>query len=107
MTDDSLLGEKSAPRSSRRALGRGLDALLQTSAPGGLREVDVDRIEPNPNQPRQRFDAAALQELAASIKEHGVVQPLVVSSIGDDRFRLVVGERRWQAARLAGLSRVP
>lgn len=100
--------EVSAPRSrSRRALGRGLDALLSPASGAGLREVDVERIEPNPNQPRQRFERSALDELAASIREHGVVQPLVVAATGDDRYRLIVGERRWQAARLAGLRRVP
>jgi ParB family chromosome partitioning protein len=93
--------------SGRRALGRGLDALIP-SAPGiGGQEVEVGRIDPNPDQPRQRFDQAALEDLAASIKEHGVVQPLVVARSADDRFRLVVGERRWRAAQLAGLERVP
>lgn len=91
----------------RRALGRGLDALLPGAEQIGLREIDVDRIEPNPNQPRQRFEPKALEELASSIREHGVVQPLVVSAIGDDRYRLIVGERRWQAAKLAGQARVP
>lgn len=90
----------------RRALGRGLDALLPAEA-GALREVEVARIEPNPNQPRQRFERKALEDLAASIREHGVVQPLVVTAIGDDRYRIIVGERRWQAARLAEVPRVP
>jgi ParB family chromosome partitioning protein len=95
-------------KQGRRALGRGLDALLATRLEtGGLREIEIDRIEPNPNQPRQRFDRPALEELAASIRSHGLVQPVVVTGIGDDRFRLLVGERRWQAARLAGLERVP
>jgi ParB family chromosome partitioning protein len=92
---------------SRRALGRGLDALLPTTPETGLRQVDIDRIEPNPSQPRQRFDRQGLEELAESIKEHGIVQPLVVAAQGDDRFRIIVGERRWQAARLAGLEQVP
>jgi ParB family chromosome partitioning protein len=91
----------------RRALGRGLDALIPGAQAAGIREVDVDRIESNPNQPRQRFERKSLDDLAASIREHGVVQPLVVVAAGDDRFRLIVGERRWQAARLAGLQRVP
>jgi ParB family chromosome partitioning protein len=72
-----------------------------------VREVDVDRIEPNPNQPRQRFDPSAIEGLASSIREHGLVQPLVVTAIGDDRYRLIVGERRWRAAGVAGLIRVP
>jgi ParB family chromosome partitioning protein len=91
----------------RRALGRGLDALLSTADQSSLREVDIERIEPNPNQPRQRFEPEALEELAASIRAHGVVQPVVVAVAGDDRYRLIVGERRWQAAKLAGLQRLP
>jgi ParB family chromosome partitioning protein len=93
--------------SGRRALGRGLDALIPSAQGVGGQEVEVGRIDPNPDQPRQRFDQAALEDLAASIKEHGVVQPLVVARSADDRFRLVVGERRWRAAQLAGLERVP
>jgi ParB family chromosome partitioning protein len=91
----------------RRALGRGLDALIPAEAASGLREVAVDRIEPNPQQPRQRFERGALEDLAQSIRDHGIVQPLVVASIGDDRYRLIVGERRWQASKLAGLETVP
>jgi ParB family transcriptional regulator, chromosome partitioning protein len=91
----------------RRALGRGLDALLSTADQSSLREVDIERIEPNPNQPRQRFEPEALADLAASIRAHGVVQPVVVAVAGDDRYRLIVGERRWQAAKLAGLQRLP
>ena len=100
---------KSGPKKAtgRRALGRGLDALLPASSQSGLQEVDVDRIEPNPNQPRQRVERKALEDLAGSVREHGVLQPLVVASAGDDRYRLIVGERRWQAAKLAGLQRVP
>lgn len=92
---------------SRRALGRGLDALLPQAPETGLKEIEVERIEPNPDQPRQRFDQVALEELAGSIREHGLVQPLVVARIGEDRYRIVVGERRWRAAQLAGLQRVP
>jgi len=91
----------------RRALGRGLDSLLPRHEEHGVRDVAIDRIEAGTGQPRQRFDEQALQELAASIREHGVVQPLVVSVAGDDRYRIVVGERRWRASRLAGLERVP
>lgn len=103
MTEDGGSGRGKG----RRALGRGLDALLPSTVHASLREVDVDRIEANPRQPRQRFTHEALDELATSIREHGVVQPLVVSAVGDDRYRLIVGERRWRAARLAGLERVP
>jgi len=95
------------PGKGRRALGRGLDALLSTADQSSPREVDIERIEPNPNQPRRRFEPEALEELAASIRAHGVVQPVVVSVAGDDRYRLIVGERRWQAAKLAGLQRLP
>ena len=91
----------------RKVLGRGLDALIPTEGPSGLREVPVDQIEPNPQQPRQRFERAALEDLAQSIRDHGIVQPLVVSAIGDERYRLIVGERRWQASKLAGLETVP
>jgi ParB family transcriptional regulator, chromosome partitioning protein len=91
----------------RRALGRGLDALIPVEAGSGLREVPVGSIQPNPQQPRQRFERGALEDLAQSIRDHGVVQPLVVSDIGDERYQLIVGERRWQASKLAGLQKVP
>jgi ParB family chromosome partitioning protein len=71
-----------------------------------LREIPVDEVLPNPNQPRGTLDEAKLEELAASIKEHGIVQPVVVRPLGD-RFELVAGERRWRAAQLAGLRTVP
>lgn len=91
----------------RRGLGKGLEALIP-SAPGapGVREVDVDSIFPNPRQPRQALDPQALQELATSIKEQGLVQPVVVSQV-EGRYQLLVGERRWRAAKLAGLEMVP
>jgi ParB family chromosome partitioning protein len=92
----------------RGGLGRGLGALLPTSA--GLTELDVDAIQPNPRQPRQQVDPAQLEELASSIRAHGVLQPLVVRELpgaGGRRFELIAGERRWRAARLAGLARVP
>jgi ParB family chromosome partitioning protein len=74
---------------------------------GAVRQVDVDAIDPNPQQPRQQFDRGRLEALATSIREHGVVQPLVVTAGEDARFRLIVGERRWKAAKLAGLRQVP
>lgn len=90
-----------------RGLGRGLGALIPTRA-GGLEEVDIDLIVPNPHQPRAVVDEAALQELAESIREHGVLQPLVVgSSDSAGVFQLIAGERRLRAARIAGLKRVP
>ncbi|HET9320632.1 MAG TPA: ParB/RepB/Spo0J family partition protein [Bryobacteraceae bacterium] len=101
----------------RRALGRGLGALLPTRepiaagpAPGiGPDEANraaIDQIDPNPMQPRRVFQADALRELADSIRQHGIIQPLVVRRSGT-RFQLVAGERRWRAARIAGMSEVP
>jgi ParB family chromosome partitioning protein len=91
-----------------RGLGSGLDALLPSAAPtGGAREVPIGTIQQNPRQPRTQFDDSALEELAASIREHGIIQPLIVSQRGADRYELVAGERRWRAAQRAGLERVP
>src|SRR5262252_10481768 len=92
----------------RKALGRGLSALLGTPDLEGeqLREIDIDRILPNAHQPRKNFDEDALNELAASIKEHGVIQPVVVSALDDGFFQLIAGERRWRASQRAGLLRV-
>ncbi len=70
-------------------------------------QVDIEKISPNPQQPRKNFDESTLKELADSIKEHGIVQPLVVTKIGEDQFQLITGERRWQAAKLADLVQVP
>jgi ParB family transcriptional regulator, chromosome partitioning protein len=103
--------------SNRRGLGRGLDALisgpsaLEPTTPG-LAQVDVTDIEPNPLQPRGAMDPQALRELADSIEEHGLIQPLVVTrnvspEVGAASYRLIAGERRWQAAQLAGPDRVP
>jgi ParB family transcriptional regulator, chromosome partitioning protein len=93
----------------RKALGRGLNALLGTQdlEPEHLAEVDIDRILPNAQQPRKNFDETALEELTDSIREHGVVQPIVVRSLEDGFYQLIAGERRWRAAQRAGLSRVP
>jgi ParB family chromosome partitioning protein len=88
----------------RRGLGKGLEALIP-SAPG-VNEVSVDSIVPNPKQPRQMLDHEALEELATSIREQGVVQPLVVTKV-EGGYQLLVGERRWRAAKLAGLEVVP
>ncbi|MCC6177479.1 MAG: ParB/RepB/Spo0J family partition protein [Chloroflexi bacterium] len=93
---------------SRRGLGRGLGALIpQGGARTDLPEVDIDRIVPNPFQPRLVVDEAALEELADSIREHGVLQPLIVTKTDDERYALIAGERRWRAARAAGLLSVP
>jgi len=101
----------------KRGLGRGLNALLAGSDamqamttpqnPNELRELDVDLIQRGAWQPREYFDQEALQELADSIAAQGVVQPIVVRSAGDQRYEIVAGERRWRAAQLAGLSKVP
>jgi ParB family chromosome partitioning protein len=90
-------------------MGRGLAALLPESSAGGpeLRELDVTQIEPNPKQPRARFDAASLDALAGSIGSVGLLQPLIVRPLDDGRYELVAGERRWRAAQKAGIGRVP
>jgi ParB family chromosome partitioning protein len=93
----------------RKALGKGLSALLP-EAPGGAgdsqTEVEIDRIDPNPFQPRQRIEESKLRELADSLSKQGLMQPVVVRRVGT-RYQLIAGERRWRAARLAGFSRVP
>ena len=98
----------------KKGLGRGLDALFQDNEParapetgGAPTEVAVADIEPNRGQPRHVFDEEKLRELADSIREHGVVSPLIVSELGDGRYRIIAGERRWRAARMAGLKKVP
>ena len=93
----------------RKALGKGLSALLpEVPEPSGgeLLEIDIKRIDPNPHQPRQRMEPAKLQELARSLQQDGLMQPLVVRKTGS-RYQLIAGERRWRAARMAGLTRVP
>jgi len=92
----------------KRGLGRGLEAILGAAVGSDeeLREVSVDEIYPNPHQPRSGFDETKLADLAESIRQHGVVQPILVRPFGD-RFELVAGERRWRAAQLAGLATVP
>ncbi len=73
----------------------------------GVRIIKIDSIETNPDQPRTRFDQAALQELAASIKNYGVIQPILVTELGDGKYELIAGERRMRASMLAGLSTIP
>ena len=96
----------------RNALGRGLDSLIsinevRTDGSSAINEIEVDRIQPNPEQPRRTFDEETLGELAASIKELGIVQPLTLRDNGDGTYRILAGERRWRASRIAGLERVP
>lgn len=97
----------------RTGLGKGLGALIPGGEPSaGLRKVSIEAIVPNPRQPRSIFEPVALQELAASIREVGLIQPLIVQQLpesgqpGQPRFQLITGERRWRAARLAGLQQV-
>jgi ParB family chromosome partitioning protein len=93
---------------NKRGLGRGLGALLSTT-PGeeeAIAEIAIDQIDVNPNQPRKLFDSKALDELTASIRATGVIQPIVVRRHGDG-YQLIAGERRWRAARRAGLERIP
>jgi ParB family chromosome partitioning protein len=94
---------------AKQALGRGLKALIPDTpqARAGVAEVPLEHLQPNPQQPRRRFDEEALRELSDSITRHGLLQPLVVSEAGRDRYVIVAGERRWRAARLAGLKAVP
>lgn len=102
---------------SRKVLGKGLSALLPTrSAPAASSqepaaaqtptEIDIDLIDPNPDQPRTQFREDRLEELAQSIRANGIIQPLILRR-NNERYELVAGERRWRAARLAGLTRVP
>jgi ParB family chromosome partitioning protein len=110
-----------AKATRKQALGRGLSALLKDpdndiqsvsdknadKLVGTIVELDLDRIEVNPFQPRSNFDDASLQELAASIRELGLIQPITVRKLGFDRYQLVSGERRYRASRLIGMKRIP
>ncbi|MEZ4523406.1 MAG: ParB/RepB/Spo0J family partition protein [Thermomicrobiales bacterium] len=94
----------------RRGLGRGLDALItsETTKDQGVTSVPIDSLEPNPLQPRSEWDDDKLEELSVSIREHGVIQPLIVTrGIGRKPYQIVAGERRWRAARKAGMKDVP
>ena len=104
----------------KRGLGRGLDAILQSPetditsrdisgdyVAGAVAEIDINLIEANPFQPRTEFDETALAELAQSIKEQGVIQPVTVRKLGYNRYQLISGERRLRASKLAGLSKIP
>lgn len=104
---------------SNRGLGRGLDALfgafdenksyekVTNKNENGVLELDIGKIKPNPNQPRKNFDIDALNELAASIKVHGIVQPIVVNKQSNGDYLIIAGERRWRAANICGLKTVP
>jgi ParB family chromosome partitioning protein len=95
-----------------QALGRGLDALLQTetiqtNGSSNLQEVSMDSIHPNPNQPRREFDDDSLQELANSIRQIGIVQPIALRDMGDGTYIIIAGERRWRASQRVGLTTIP
>ena len=93
--------------------GRGLDALIDTHSEvhtegsSNLNEVEINMIEPNPNQPRREFDEDALQELATSIRELGIIQPITVRKQEGSKYQIIAGERRWRASQLAGLTTIP
>lgn len=94
------------------ALGRGLDALISTESvktegSSTINEVAIDQIEANPNQPRREFDPQALEELANSIRQLGIVQPITLRQISEHKFQIIAGERRWRASQLAGLKAIP
>lgn len=95
----------------KKGLGKGLDALFfdnaSTNESNAPETVSINEIEPNRNQPRKVFDETALQELADSIREHGLLQPLLVRPIPEGGYQIVAGERRWRASRMAGLTSVP
>ena len=96
----------------KTGLGRGLDALIDTSHvdtsnASSINEVEIDKITANPNQPRRTFDEEALEELAASIREHGVISPITLRKNDDDTYMIIAGERRWRASKLAGLTTIP
>ena len=97
---------------SNKGLGRGLGALLgdfgdETIEKSAYQLLPIYKVEPNPDQPRQDFDEVALQELADSIEEHGIIQPLTVREMSSGYYQIIAGERRWRAARIANLSEVP
>ena len=96
----------------RSALGKGLDSLIsmddiQTGGSSAINEIPISQINPNPDQPRQNFDEVALEELATSIRELGIIQPLTLRSVGENAYQIISGERRYRAALLAGLETVP
>lgn len=97
----------------KTGLGRGLDALISMDdtpmniGSSSISDVDIDLIQPNPDQPRRDFDKEALDELAASIRHLGIIQPITLRQQEDDTYQIIAGERRWRAAQMAGLERIP
>ena len=101
-----------AKHNNKSALGRGLDALItmddiQTNGSTSINEIELSKIQRNPDQPRTVFDQEALEELASSIKTHGLVQPITLREIGPDKYQIISGERRYRASLMAGLTAVP
>ena len=101
-----------AVRKKYHALGRGLDALIstedvKTQGSSTINEIPVDQIEANPNQPRREFEETALNELAQSIGEIGIVVPITLRQIGEHKYQIIAGERRWRASQIAGLTSLP
>ncbi len=104
--------KKFASSTHRTALGKGLDALISTEpvrADGSttISEIAITSIEANPNQPRRDFDAVSLGELAESIRAIGIIQPITLHELSDNRYMIIAGERRWRAAQMAGLTTIP
>ena len=112
------------PKQNKEALGKGIRSLLQSidsdlkTGTGALKptvvenvtgtnRIPVEQVEPNPKQPRRDFDEQALKELAESIKLHDIIQPITVSKLPSGKYRLIAGERRWRAAKMAGLKDIP
>ena len=95
----------------RNALGRGLGALIEDAnkmtQSAGMSEIEIRKIEVNPFQPRTNFDKEALNELAASIREIGLIQPITLRKVSDDKYQIIAGERRFRASKLAGLNAIP
>ncbi|MBQ2269128.1 MAG: ParB/RepB/Spo0J family partition protein [Bacteroidaceae bacterium] len=94
------------------ALGRGLDALISTEdvhtgGSSSINEISIEKIKANPNQPRREFDAEALSELADSIREIGIIQPITLRKMDDGTYQIIAGERRWRASQMAGLKTIP
>ena len=92
--------------------GRGLDALIDTSdvltqGSSNLNEIPIDQIEPNPDQPRREFDEAAMQDLATSIQNMGIIAPITLRQVAPDHYQIIAGERRWRASQMAGLQAIP
>ena len=95
-----------------QALGRGLDALISTeevhaAGSSSINEVSIHKIQANPNQPRREFEAGAMEELAESIRQIGIIQPITLRKMEDDTYQIIAGERRWRASQMAGLQTIP